>query len=226
MGDVLGGWVAVYLLSVIWGVSVLAVTGHAGDDLDDVPLGVLALVQVGLAAGFLVVPWFATRTKGNGIVADLGFRARWPDLWKGGLAGAAAQLVVIPLLYWPLLDLLDKTSDDLGQVAESLTDRVGTPVDVILLVLIVGVMAPVFEELFYRGLMQGALLKRGTPPVLAVGGTALFFAASHLQLLQLPGLFVAGLVFGVLAHRTGRLGPAIAAHVVFNMVTVVSLLAA
>ncbi len=56
-----------------------------------------------------------------------------------------------------------------------------------------------------------------------IGGT--FFGLVHFQLLQLPGLIVAGILFGILAHRAGRLGPAIAAHVTFNMVTVVALLA-
>ena len=51
------------------------------------------------------------------------------------------------------------------------------------------------------------------------------FGATHFQLLQLPGLVLAGALFGVLAYRSGRLGPAIVAHVAFNMVTVVSLLA-
>ncbi len=226
LGDVAVGWVAVYLASVLWGVGVLAVTGHVGDDFDDLPLGTVALVQLGLALGFFVVPWVATRLKGHGIVADLGLRARWADLWQGGLAGAVAQLVAIPLLYWPLLELLDKGVDDLEGPAQSLTDRADGPIDVVLLVLIVGVMAAVFEEIFYRGLVQRALLKRGLPPAAAIGITAVFFAAAHFQLLQLPGLIVAGLVFGVLAHRSGRLGPAIAAHLVFNMITVVSLLAA
>jgi membrane protease YdiL (CAAX protease family) len=226
LGDVAVGWLGVFLAASIWGVAILAATGHVDDDLDEVPLGVVALVQLGLAAGFFLVPWAVTRAKGNGIVADLGLRARWPDVWQGALAGVAAQLVLIPLLYWPILDLVDRTADDLGEYAEALTDRASSPVDVILLVLIVGVMAPVFEEIFYRGLMQRSLLKRGLPPALAIGTTALFFGATHLQLLQLPGLVVAGLVFGVLAHRSGRLGPAIAAHVAFNLVTVVNLLAA
>jgi membrane protease YdiL (CAAX protease family) len=51
------------------------------------------------------------------------------------------------------------------------------------------------------------------------------FAATHFQLLQLPALALAGALFGVLAHRAGRLGPAIAAHIVFNMTAVVTLLA-
>ena len=80
----------------------------------------------------------------------------------------------------------------------------GGAIGVILLVLIVGVMAPVFEEIFYRGLMQRSLLKRGLPPVLAVGTTAVVFGATHFQLLQLPGLIAAGAVFGTLAYRAGR----------------------
>ena len=106
-----------------------------------------------------------------------------------------------------------------------MTDRATDGLGVVLLVLIVGIGAPIVEEIFYRGLLQRSLLKRGLPAGVAVVLTALVFAVSHQQLLQLPGLFVAGLVFGALALRAGRLGPAITAHVAFNMVTVVSLLA-
>jgi membrane protease YdiL (CAAX protease family) len=62
--------------------------------------------------------------------------------------------------------------------------------------------------------------------VATIGISSVVFGLSHGQLLQLPALILAGVLFGVLAHRAGRLGPAIAAHVAFNMVTVVSLLAA
>lgn len=226
LGDAIGGWVVVFLGSSLWGVAVLALTGRAGDDFDDLPLAIVALVQLGLALGFFLVPWVVTRTKGNGLVADLGVRGRWSDLWKGGLAGLAAQLVAIPLLYWPLLEILDKSPSDLDDVAQGLTDRANSPIDVLMLVLVVGVMAPIFEEIFYRGLLQGALLKRGLPPLAAVAASSAFFGSIHFQLLQLPGLVLAGAVFGTLAYRAGRLGPAIAAHFTFNMVTVISLLAA
>ena len=86
------------------------------------------------------------------------------------------------------------------------------------------VLAPVFEEIFYRGLLQRALLKRGLSPAVAIGISSLVFGASHLELLQLPGLVAAGALFGYLAHRFDRLGPAIAAHVGFNLVAVGTLL--
>jgi membrane protease YdiL (CAAX protease family) len=51
------------------------------------------------------------------------------------------------------------------------------------------------------------------------------FGVSHFELLQTPALVLFGVAAGVLYHRSGRLGPAIAAHVGFNMVTVIALLA-
>ncbi len=225
LGDVVGGWFVVQAISLVWGAAVIAMAGRAGEDFDDLPLSVVALAQLGLALAFLAVPYAVTRAKGRGLVLDLRLRARWQDLWRGGLAGALLQVVAIPLLYWPLLELVDRTPKDLEGPAKSLSDRADSTAGVLLLVLIVGVLAPIFEEIFYRGFVQQAFLKRGLPPALAIGVTALVFGATHFQLLQLPGLVLAGVLFGVLAHRSGRLGPAIAAHVAFNMVTVVALVA-
>ena len=73
-------------------------------------------------------------------------------------------------------------------------------------------------------MFQRALLKRGLPPAAAIAVNATVFGLSHGQLLQLPALMLFGVAAGILAHRAGRLGPAIAAHVAFNMVTVTSLL--
>ena len=58
-------------------------------------------------------------------------------------------------------------------------------------------------------------LGRDRPP-------SLVFAGSHFQLLPFPGLLAFGIVAGIVAHRTGRLGPAIALHVGFNLTTVVA----
>lgn len=206
--------------------AILGATGRSADQVDDLPLSLVALAQMGLWLGLLGGPWIATRLKGNGLVTDLGLRARLGDLWRGGAVGAGLQLVALPLLYWPLLHLLDKSSSDLEGPAREMTDRAVGPLGVVLLVLIVGVGAPVVEEIFYRGLLQRSLLKRGLPPAVAIGISAVVFGASHFQLLQLPALVLFGAAAGILAHRSGRLGPAIAAHVAFNMVTVIALLIA
>ena len=204
--------------------AILAVTHRSVDQVDELPLSLVALAQLGLWVGLLGVPVVATRLKGNGVVADLHLRARVADVWRGGGVGVLLQLVALPLLYWPLLELLNKGTSDLEGPAREMTDRADGALGVVLLVLIVGIGAPIVEEIFYRGLFQRALLKRGLPPAAAIAVNATVFGLSHGQLLQLPALMLFGVAAGILAHRAGRLGPAIAAHVAFNMVTVTSLL--
>jgi membrane protease YdiL (CAAX protease family) len=204
---------------------ILAATGRTTDQIDDLPLSLVAVSQAGLWLGLLGVPLLVTRLKGSGLVADLGLRIEARDLWVGGSIGAVLQLVVLPLLYWPLLHLLGQGSSDLEKPARELTDRADGAIGVVLLVLIVGIGAPVVEEIFYRGLFQRALRKRGLSAVPSIVIVALVFGLSHFELLQLPALVLFGACAGWLAHRHGRLGPSIAAHVAFNMVTVIALLA-
>src|SRR3546814_11865671 len=55
-------------------------------------------------------------------------------------------------------------------------------------------VAPVVEELFFRGLLLGTVRERwGT--FAAVIGSSVFFGATHFQPLQFAGLTAAGLVF-------------------------------
>ncbi len=95
---------------------------------------------------------------------------------------------------------------------------------VLLLVLIVGLGAPSVEELFYRGLLLRSLERRWGPGW-AVALSAIVFGATHFQPLQFPALTLLGVILALMVQRTGRLGPAIATHVVFNMVTVIVLVA-
>jgi membrane protease YdiL (CAAX protease family) len=224
LGDVLAGFALALVGSQVVLAIILAVTHRSADQVDELPLSLVSLSQMGLWAGLLGVPILATTRKGNGLVADLHLRVRGQDLWQGAVVGTGLQLLVIPLIYWPLLHLLGKHPSDLEGPARNLTDRANGAVGVTLLILIVGVGAPIIEEIFYRGLCQGALVKRGLPPAAAIGITAVVFGLSHGELLQLPALVVFGAAAGSLAHRSGRLGPGIAAHVAFNMVTVIALL--
>ncbi len=225
IGDAIAGW----LMAQFGGLVMFSlVAGVSGKEFDDWSLGLVALAQTGLWAGLLGAPYLAGRLKGNGMVRDFGLREAprdvLPDVLNGGFWGLFSQWVLIPLLYVPVLLLTDLDSDDLSEAARELTDRASGPFSVVMLVLIVGIGAPIFEELFYRGLVLRAVERRfGT--VWAVIGSGVFFGVSHInQPLQMPALAVFGIVLGVLTVRNGRLGPAIAAHMAFNMATVVVLL--
>ena len=107
----------------------------------------------------------------------------------------------------PILVLLDKSAKDLEGPARELTDRADDPLGVVLLILIVGVGAPIIEEIFYRGLLQRSLLKRGLP---AGGGhrhhRRRVRRSATSSSSSCPALVAAGAVFGVLAHRPGGSG--------------------
>lgn len=163
----------------------------------------------------------ATTLKGNGPVADLGLRFQVRDLvWFP--VGVAIQAVAVPLLYWPILQVLDKTTDDVSSEARELVDA-ASGAGIVLLVLIVAVGAPFAEELFYRGLVLRSVEKRWTTAVALVASTVLF-GIVHLQGLQLPALLLIGAVLAVLTVRYGRLGPAILCHSGFNACTLFVLL--
>jgi membrane protease YdiL (CAAX protease family) len=183
------------------------------------PLWLLTLLQVPLWVVMLGAVLYAA-SKGRGVVADFKLRMEWLDVPIGLAVGFLAQVVIIPLVYWPILRLLG--NPDVSAEARDLTDR-AHGFGVVLLVVLTIVGAPIVEELFFRGLLLRALERRMRAP-LAIGVSAILFAVVHFQPLQFLALVIFGAIVGVLAHRSNRLGPAIWAHVAFNATTVIALL--
>jgi uncharacterized protein len=64
-------------------------------------------------------------------------------------------------------------------------------------------------------LLQGAMTRR-LNHVVAVVLVSAWFALIHFRPVEYPGLFAVGLVFGVCALVTRRLGMSIVAHMAFN----------
>jgi hypothetical protein len=88
-------------------------------------------------------------------------------------------------------------------------------------------LAPVSEELVFRGVLLQAVGRRLSARWAAVV-TAAVFALAHLALdfgsaTAVPALFVMGWVLAAAVQRHGRLGPAVAAHMGFNLVGVLAL---
>jgi membrane protease YdiL (CAAX protease family) len=218
LGDVLAGIALANLLLVVSQVVAYSIGGWT--EMAQVPLWAVALLQIPMWVGWIIVVVWAARTKGNGVVADFGLRARWPDLPVGVALGLVVQLAVLPAIYWPILRLIGQTNEDLARPAQALADKAQGAFGWVVLTLVVVVGAPIVEELFYRGLLLQALRKRGLGDAVACVICGAVFAAMHLQPLQFIGLFVLGTLLSYLTVRTGRLGPAIATHMVFNAVTV------
>lgn len=223
LGDAWLGLLIANAAALIGGVVILAASGYTDTDSDELPLTVIALMQLPLWAGYLTMPLLAARRKGNGVVVDFGLRVRPWDVPVGLVIGVLTQVVLVPVIYFPIFQIIGKR--DVSADARALTDRADDPFGIVLLVLIVVIGAPVVEELFFRGLLLRSA-ERKWGKAWAVVVSSLVFGAVHLQPLQFPALVVVGVVFALLALRTGRLGPSIFAHMGFNAVAVGSLLAA
>ncbi len=208
----LGAWVIAQVVSSL----ILLALGN-GEESTEVSFGVLTVALSGAWASYLIGMWIASERAGSGsFIADYGVWFRWIDL--AGLAiGAGSQLVVIRLLYLGLEGLWPDTftEDRLTENAQDLVDRAGGA-STLLLVAVVVIGAPVVEELFYRGLLQRSLASRFNEGAVLVAVAAVF-AVAHFRPIEIPGLFVFGLILGWAALRTRRLGPAITIHIGFNL---------
>ena len=184
----------------------------------------------GLWVGFVGAPWLASWTQGTRhFLTDLGVRVRWVELW--GIAVGVGGQYAIELLYWPF----QHDIHNFNAPGQKLTGSShGTGFLVVALATVI--LAPVAEELFFRGLLFKALVRlctplgpgttkaRGAGVVAAVIVDGLLFGLAHGEWVQLAGLALFGVVLAAVSYRTGRLGMNMVAHAAFNLVAVLTIL--
>ncbi|MHB1986832.1 MAG: CPBP family intramembrane glutamic endopeptidase [Acidimicrobiales bacterium] len=181
--------------------------------------------------GVLGSPLRARRRGSGSVRKDYGFSLRpWPDIPLGIAVGVAAQFLLVPLLELPLQPFVPHLASRLGHPTRQLLGpaSAGSTAGLVIVALLVCVGSPIVEELFFRGLVLRGLLWRlrrlgsRLGPAVSIVVTGLFFGLVHFEALQFLGLSGFGMVLGLLAWRTGRLGPSIMAHVAFNTTTVIA----
>jgi uncharacterized protein len=207
----IGAWLVAQIVA-----SVVILVLHGSDATVDPAFWISALALAGAWSTYLIAMWMTSERVGSGsLVADYGLRFRPVDAVGLGI-GALGNLVLIRLVYLPLEGLWPGTFNDdrLNENARDLVDRAGGSSTLVLVAAVV-IGAPLFEELFYRGLLQRSLASRFNEGAVLVA-VAGVFAVVHFRAVEIPGLFAIGLVFGYAALRTGRLGMAIMIHVGFN----------
>ena len=187
---------------------------------------VLALLQpgrevsliVGSIAPWLVLagyPWLITRLRGNGLVIDLGFRCGGRDLVIGVMAGLGG-LLAAALLAWVTSLIAGTFTSAGGEIAEQIGAG-GNRFAVVVFAVLVGIGAPIVEEIAFRGLVFDALRKRGVGAVWTIVITTVAFAAIHLEPTRIFVLLGIGALLGVLRWRTGALGAGIVTHAMINV---------
>ena len=101
--------------------------------------------------------------------------------------------------------------------------RSDNPLALVLLALTAVVLAPLFEELVFRGVLL-PVLARGLGRGWGVFLSGLVFAVAHLSIGELPPLLVLGIGLALLRLSTGRLLPCVVMHACWNAATFLNLI--
>jgi uncharacterized protein len=206
--------VAVVFGSLIVGQLVGAlVVGAAGGD--DAPKWVGPVTIVLADAVILgIVALFLRRQRADVRPRDLGLR-RAP-LGRSVVAVVAAffSIAVFTTIYNGILGRTEAkdTADKLGGDASLAV--------VVLVIFAIAVVAPIVEEIVFRGFLFGTLSSRWKSPFACAALTGIVFALSHVltsEPVALAPLGFVGFVLSLVYWHTGSLLPAIAAHALTNV---------
>jgi membrane protease YdiL (CAAX protease family) len=164
----------------------------------------------------------ATWLRGNGPARDLGLWFRRADLLTGLRFGGLGLVITLPAgAVWSAIVGPTRANSAVGELFTG--HRLSVPLAVAVF-LVVWLVAPVCEEIVYRGLLWGALRRHGANRWWALGLTTLLFALAHFEFTRTPLLLVIAVPIGLARLVTGRLAASIVAHQVNNTLPAVALL--
>jgi len=175
------------------------------------------------AAAMLIMPAFAAalffrrqvETRAS-LRALLGSCDPMRDVVRGLCIGLASLPATLGLAYLTgtLLEWATGLPPEAQPVIESLRLPGTSKAAAIAAGLISIAMTPAAEEILYRGILLGALRRRGAAVAAAL--SSLYFGLLHLHAPVVPALVVFGAVLAIIRIRSGSLLMCIAAHAMFN----------
>ncbi|WP_425803431.1 CPBP family intramembrane glutamic endopeptidase [Desulfitobacterium sp. Sab5] len=212
-------WQGLFLLLLIYVIELPLGWFKTPQDLDQMQ-GFLRFLAVGVGEVILYLGLLSVLMKGLGrSFRDLGFiRPRGIYLLLGLIMG-----VLLFISVGLLGDFLEKWFGTPAPQSFTLAVK-GASYNwqVILLIFLGGVLAPIKEEAFFRGLFYPPLRKmfgRGKGILLTAG----FFAVLHFDIIRFLPLLIGGIVLTWLYEKTSSLWPSIVAHGTWNILMALAL---
>jgi membrane protease YdiL (CAAX protease family) len=213
--------IGVTLVGGLFGGLLSAVVTRAGFDAS-AAAAVLGIVLTLSYAVLLLVVWGAARASGHTLSSAVGLG---PSSVRSAMLiglSVAVGARVIAGVYGIVLERLGVELP--GQNMDPTQLLPESPVGVFFTVLLAIVIAPLVEEIVFRGVLLSALAQRWGTAV-GVGVSSAVFALVHVLPFAIPPIFVLSLVLGWVFVRTRSLWPCVAAHALFNAFGVLALYA-
>lgn len=171
---------------------------------------------------FLIAPiLYARRRGGSAWLQDLGLRTFHPALALGLIILGIAATLIAGNIYDAIAHALHaqpQTNLDL------LTKQIAAAPRTVFAVLISAVViAPICEEVFFRGFLLPGLRHVMSAPW-AIVVSSVIFAIAHVQLGSLPLLIVLALFLGILRVTTRSIWPGVILHTLNNALGLISVI--
>lgn len=147
------------------------------------------------------------------------FGLRWPGGLRRLLFVGAALLAAYPLLVLALV----VSSHFFGTAPQDIVEFLQTHTtlrDRVMIIVFAVLVAPLTEELIFRGYLHGVIRKYGGPWC-AILVTAMLFSAIHVHLPVLAPLFLLGVALSLVYEFTGSLWAPLLMHATFNAITII-----
>ncbi len=191
-------------------------------------LPTIAALVVFQNAAFVLAALYVVHVKYHLPLASLGLHSgtwmRW--LGQGGAAAVAALLgnsvgqnatvFALALVMGQRAASEFVTREEVRTPIYRMLPQLHQRLELVVLAVLIGIVVPVGEETFFRGLVFGALRRRLGRHV-AVLLSALFFAGAHLQPVEFLPIVILGIILAYTYEYTGALIPGMIAHGVNNL---------
>lgn len=169
----------------------------------------------------IVLVWRFVREHGLGWVEAFGLNRFWLRAAVFGMTGMVIFLPVAAILQHFSFNLLERWNINPAlQPAVQALQSAGQGWGLAVFALVTVVIAPLGEELLFRGVLYPAIKRAGFPK-LAAWGSSTLFAVIHLNLAIFLPLLLLALLLVWLYEQTDNLIAPLAAHAFFNAVNLI-----
>ena len=215
-------FMATFLGSIIFGVVLgvkLGAEGKSANDLDADVLNQMIMDSVYNNMGLLIIIsgiltilflWVFFTVRKKKFCVETNIRPFAWKYWPGVLIGSVGLCLFVNFG----MQLLPIPEDVLAEYAESSAGLMEGPF--IMLLLSNAIMAPLVEEILFRGLVFGRL-KKAMPMWLALVLSSFVFGLMHGQILWICYTTLVGLVLGLAAWKTDSILAPMFMHFAFNL---------
>lgn len=214
-----GGWIVLYFVLQIVGTigAVIIVNGGSADTLSPI-----SIVWGIIAAGVMLLTLLWAYLRKGSRADQLGLMTFGSMPWLKVLTLAVPLLIGVYLFNYIYATYVIPGIDMQKEITDLIKNIPRTPLNIALGFSAIAILAPLVEELLFRGLLQRALGHK-MPAYAAIGVASFVFALIHLQPYAIPPLMVLGAAFGYIYHKTGSLRINILLHAVNNAVALLML---